>query len=158
MDAYNTTYYWKVVVNDSFTETTALYHFTTLSEGSGYNIIIEYEETGNPITMDANTTYNLTVYFDDNVQYTQIATNPFSVNYSKTPLLMRLYVTKGNLTYYRSLIPDNASGQIIFYIPQNTTYLYQYTFQLDDKTGVYTTNTSYFRIYENQKWNGNGDK
>ncbi|NIA11512.1 MAG: hypothetical protein GWP10_17780 [Nitrospiraceae bacterium] len=145
MDSYNTTYYWKVVVNDTFVDSTAIYHFTTMGTGSGYNIEIRYEGNGNLVSLDANTTYTLLAYFGNVTDTMTITTNPDTVTYNNTPDLMRLYI---NNTYYRGVIPDTSSGVIVFYIPQNVSDLVLYTLSLDDKSGLYMSSGTWLQIYQ----------
>lgn len=147
MDDYNTTYWWKVVVNDTFNETVAIYHFTTMNESTGYTVYIRYETNETLVSLNASNLYNLTTYFEDDMIYKNVSTNPFSVEYDTMPLLMRLYVIEENFTYYRSLIPQARNGSITFRLPYSSDSLNSYTFELDDRTGLYSLQNASFRIY-----------
>ena len=64
--AYGTTYYWKVAVNDTVHNTTAVYHFTTLTLSTSVDTISPYIVSLSPLNITAtNTTAvdNVTLYY-----------------------------------------------------------------------------------------------
>jgi len=74
---YYTTYYWKVIVNDSYDETSAIYHFTTTENmNTAVGDIVPYGQTTSPKTLTATASGgipdNVTLYYrwsDDNVTW-----------------------------------------------------------------------------------------
>jgi len=155
--SYNTTYYWKVVATDEYNATTtAIYHFTTVSLGEG-NITVEikWESNGSYVGMDRLNGSFLVVYFTMDTEGYNITSNPMTgFNYTETPQLMRLFVNYGNTTIYRSLIPENTTSTVVFYIPGFNDTVGFYTFSLYDSSGEFPKETSTMQIYKymnNQK-------
>jgi len=102
------------------------------------NIRLFNETDGSAFNPNITTSTILRVFCDNATQQQTLLTSTSSFNATCAWDIMRVYVTFGNDTYYRTLKPALNSSTIDFYlINLNTDTAVQKTFLLNDLTGTY---------------------
>ncbi len=111
------------------------------------NIKIYYEETGELVPNIDMLNLNCSLYVNE-TRVKWVEGNPCCYSFSGDPEYVRLQVTETigatNYTFSRTMIP-NDTGNISFYIPDDSARTTYYTFTISDMSGLY--GGSYLQVY-----------
>ena len=112
---FSTTYYWKVIVNDTLSETSATYYFTTEDIDTSVDAITPYEIETTPLTVNATSTYdniNVTLWYrysDDNSSWS-VPSNWWNTSWSYRKSHVVQSASGAGTDYQVKIVVENNSG------------------------------------------------